>query len=180
MEAKIRIIWRRRKGPGFRAAAALILPVRDSDIRCNKGKATLTFAFKGTEMVATPRPKNRLVPFEKAQEIGLDVKNARLELRWEKTPQDREWPWMCHYELLIPLLTAGEIRATLGGTNVGSSRSSMVYEDGTIDTPFRDGAHAKWDSEILGGLPVNVVCGDKTMKLYDRAVDLVKVQKEGP
>lgn len=36
----------------------------------------------------------------------------------------------------------------------------------TVDTPFRDGAHAKWDAERLG-LPAYAVCGDKAALLHD-------------
>lgn len=175
MEAKIRTTWKRRRGPGYRAAVSLILPLTKGDIR--RGRHDIrSFDFKGTEIASTTKPKNRLVPFDQAQELGLDVKNARLQLSWERQPEDKEWPWLCKYELIVPLTAGGEIRTSLGGTRVGSTRPTMVYEDGKIDTPFRDGAHARWDSEALGNLPVIVACDGKTMALPARPAEPIRLQ----
>jgi hypothetical protein len=90
----------------------------------------------------------------------------RLELRWKKDGKD--WTRsICEYLLILPL---GEydIRRTKKQPNFevlisttkskGSTDHSPVY-NGKVHTPFRDGAHAQWDSEVLGGLPVYAVCG---------------------
>ncbi len=98
----------------------------------------------------------------------------RLEFRWLMTGDswsERE----CVYSLVIPLREFdirrenedGESVFTekfieIGRTDVRGYRAGPpIYEDGTIYTPFRDGAHARFDNEALGGhLPIVAVCGD--------------------
>lgn len=95
----------------------------------------------------------------------------RLELRWVKDGDS----WVareCIYSLVIPL---GEfdIRSTdaegrprelsveMSRTRVAGGDGSPPIYEGKVDTPFRDGAHAEWDCEALGGhLPIVAVCGD--------------------
>src|SRR5262245_38298431 len=99
----------------------------------------------------------------------------RLQLRWEKVA---EGEWKCNYELVIKL---GKLdirnpqdykRATekliplSSGTMVQSTRGP-VWPDGTVDTPFRDGAHARWDAEQLGNPPIYAVYEDKFTRLKD-------------
>lgn len=47
-------------------------------------------------------------------------------------------------------------RIPMGRTNVGSTNPDYPFSmfDGSLDIPFRDGAHQYWDNEMLGGLPV--------------------------
>lgn len=95
----------------------------------------------------------------------------RLELRWVKDG-DSWYARECVYSLVIPL---GEfdIRSTdredrprelaleMGRTRVSGGDGNPPIYDGEVDTPFRDGAHAQWDCEALGGhLPIVAVCGD--------------------
>jgi len=98
----------------------------------------------------------------------------RLEFRWLMAGDswsERE----CVYSLVIPLREFdirrenedGESVFTekfieIGRTDVRGYRAGPpIHEDGTIDTPFRDGAHARFDNEALGGhLPIVAVCGD--------------------
>lgn len=109
----------------------------------------------------------------------------RLQLRWVVADPD-EGPWFaderfweCHYELVLPL-DHGDIRreiwkdgeqvgerselvvAIKQPTRRGGSRDPCVLGDGTLyaDTPFRDGAHARWDAALLGGLPIYVIALD--------------------
>lgn len=96
---------------------------------------------------------------------GLAV--PRLQLRWEDTPggtHDR----VCHYELVFPLHQhdcrndpgTGFAVVQLGRTN--QSGGPVDYWAGNLAdrTPYRDGCHAQWDSEIFGGLPIYVIAPD--------------------
>lgn len=99
----------------------------------------------------------------------------RLELRWGKvgpTWENRE----CSYNLVIPLgpydcrredREGRSVRTCqtveLGKTVVTGGRSPLYDAEEAIDTPFRDGAHAKWDSAALGGLPIYAVCSGMAM-----------------
>ncbi|MCR8922691.1 hypothetical protein NO559_07910 [Dasania sp. GY-MA-18] len=98
----------------------------------------------------------------------------RLELEWIKTGADwrkRE----CVYSLVLPLgeydirreskdgeKARNETKAELGRTAVtGGNGQPPIWEDGKVETPFRDGAHSKFDAEALGGhIPRVAVCGD--------------------
>ncbi len=96
----------------------------------------------------------------------------RLELRWHRkgeTWHRRE----CAYNLVLPLrefdlrcenedgeVVRKEKTIELGRTAVSGTRAPDCY--GTIDTPFRDSAHAQWDAEVLR-LPIYAVCDDKAM-----------------
>jgi len=102
----------------------------------------------------------------------------RLELVWSKT-KDPKWNWHCTYNLVM-VLTPYDIRHTkrneyrgvyaekkikLSTTRVGNQRETMIYPEGRIDTPFRDGAHISWDAAQLK-LPCYVVCDGKAQALY--------------
>lgn len=95
----------------------------------------------------------------------------RLQLRWRK-PNAREMKkktglgcapdWFCEYDLILPL-EEHDIRrkkkrdylaVSLGGTFCNTTASEM------LDSPYRDGAHASWDSKALGGIPVVVIGSD--------------------
>lgn len=109
------------------------------------------------------------------------MKTPYLRLRWEEETIDS---YLCHYELIIPLdkndirreiwengemirkrsfLTVamnadGPVRRTGGGVPCIIENSGYFY-----DAPYRDGAHAKWDSDKLGGIPVRVMAIDGTL-----------------
>lgn len=102
----------------------------------------------------------------------------RLQLRWAKDEGNaRGWPWACHYELVMPL-DEHDIRREVYGEDgevtkkvkefvVAMKEPSLRQSnhepcsgpDGSqcCDPPYRDGAHALWDSTRLGGLPVYVI-----------------------
>lgn len=98
----------------------------------------------------------------------------RLEFEWVKTGET--WHKRdCIYSLVLPLgeydirrengdgeKVRNEIKAELGRTSVtGGKDGPPIWKDGTVESPFRDGAHAKFDNEALGGhLPIVSVCGD--------------------
>lgn len=67
----------------------------------------------------------------------------------------------------MPLVAGGVLRTALGGTRRGGD-GEPVYQDGKIDTPFRDGAHAQWDGEALG-LKVFAVYGAQRMEVTPKA-----------
>lgn len=98
----------------------------------------------------------------------------RLEFRWERISEDDfgRFNWKCVYSLVLPL-GEHDIRSTDVEGNprekaleIGVTRSSIGHgyspvRDGKVETPFRDGAHAVWDCEALGGhLPIVAVCCD--------------------
>lgn len=99
----------------------------------------------------------------------------RLEFVWEQKnfPEDPMYNWECSYNLVIPLsehdirreradgTERDELPLNIGKTRVGLHGGRTPVGATDIDTPFRDGAHAGWDSIALRGLPVYAVCGDK-------------------
>lgn len=105
----------------------------------------------------------------------------RLEFKWVKTGADwRERE--CIYFLVLPLgehdmrredehgnKIHDENYVELGRTSVNGGRATPpVWEDGTVETTFRDGAHAQWDSLALGNIPIFAVCGDNVTRLENR------------
>jgi len=121
-------------------------------------------------------------------EAGADLPAPRLQLRWERRtePHDFDWDgersWNCHYELVLPLREF-DIRREIyeDGEEVGEQSQLVVPikgptirgangctpcvdRDGELyfDSPIRDGAHAQWDAEVLGNLPVFVIAPDGT------------------
>lgn len=105
----------------------------------------------------------------------------RLQLRWDKAEQnERHYEWACHYELVLPL---GEydIRREIydsDGVQIGElSELVIAIKPPTLrggggcpcqtkngerysDPPFRDGAHAIWDSKVLNEIPIYVIAPD--------------------
>lgn len=103
----------------------------------------------------------------------------RIQLRWQPSI-DTGYQWECHYELVIAL-RKHDIRAEQEGPRGGrrpnlkelaipikqpslrgSSQTPCTFLDGTrsYDPPYRDGAHAMWDAEHLGNLPIYVIAPD--------------------
>ena len=83
----------------------------------------------------------------------------RIELKWFKTGdtwrEDKDGN-VVHNENYIEV---NRTRVT------GGRQTPPIWEDGEVETPFRDGAHAKWDSGALGGIPVFSVCGDAVSQM---------------
>ena len=111
--------------------------------------------------------------------MAAEMKSPRLQLRWQKSEVHGEY--LCHYELVLPLRES-DIRREVyddAGEEIGK-RSELVIpikeptrrtgnhvpcrslsgEGPYYDTPYRDGAHAKWDAEHLGNLPIYCVTLD--------------------
>jgi len=98
----------------------------------------------------------------------------RFELEWTKDGKD----WnkrICTYSLVIPLgefdvrredqdgnNVRTEVKAELGKTSVRSSDyKAPIWDDGTVQMPYRDGCHAIFDRKALGGhIPIVAICGD--------------------
>jgi len=97
----------------------------------------------------------------------------RLQLRWDRQPDVETVPeWICFYELCIPTRGRGDIRDEEGRgyiaieisrTKSGGPKSKVC--DGKVSTPFRDGAHIKWDSIALGDLPMYAMSEGVVTKL---------------
>jgi hypothetical protein len=105
----------------------------------------------------------------------------RLQLRWKASTINPEYKWECHYELVLPIGKYDirrenyddEGNVTKGPCEVVIPMKPPSLRDGNhvpctsvsqgkryCDTPSRDGAHASWDSETLGGLPIYVIAPD--------------------
>lgn len=98
----------------------------------------------------------------------------RLQLRWALDDPSDPDAATCHYELAFGLgatdrrsgLASGEGQHTikLGETRTRSGRDWS--RPAAELRPVADGAHAKWDSAALGGLPVYVIKPDGTAGRY--------------
>lgn len=124
----------------------------------------------------TVTPEEHLIVTRDAGDVA-DLPVPRLQFRWE---EDGEY---CHYELVLRL-SEWDIRREKGGeetekrsrnmavplglTRVGGGRPERGYlrDDGSfeVDTPYRDGNHARWDGEQLG-LPIYAIFGDRISKV---------------
>lgn len=105
----------------------------------------------------------------------------RLQLRWLPSELRPGFGWECHYELVLPLRESdirGEQEGPRGGKRPnlkelvvpikepslrgGASVPCTISSNGDrfYDAPYRDGAHAQWDAEALGMLPIYVIAPD--------------------
>lgn len=152
MGPTIHLRWKRKRHGGYRAEFELGLPLPEYDIRREPGPLTgpkiRRSLFNGVTKTSRHRQPNRRLPFSDGEKLGLDIRRAWIELRWEEKHEDG-YDWYCHYELIVPLLDGRTMRTALGGTKRGGEKPP-IWEEGVVDTPFRDGVHAKWDSRALG------------------------------
>jgi len=113
----------------------------------------------------TSTAKNPVSP-----EHAIGLPSPRLEFRWTNESGDAV-NWVCAYSIVIPLaehdIRRGEdderteIILQIASTKVTMGRPRLPLIEGCVETPFRDGCHAKWDKAALGGtLPVVAICGD--------------------
>lgn len=171
MNPMLHLRWKRKRRGGFNAEFALALPLQEYDIRRpegkEKGRFIGRFPLEGVVKTARHRQPNRRVPFASGDKIGLDVKNSRLELRWERIHDDREYSWLCHYELIVQMTDGRTMRAKLGGTRRSGNDRTPIYPDGSVETPFRDGAHAQWDSKALG-VKAWAICGESKTEVKNK------------
>ena len=136
-----------------------------------------------TEDKASPADEGR---FERTVKPGAGARKLpapRLQLRWKESTH-AGYQWQCHYELVI-LLDKYDVRREIYKNgrelkkqlprefaipmkgpslrNTSSKFPPCTSGDGKQryeDTPYRDGAHAKWDAIQLGDLPIFVVAPD--------------------
>lgn len=108
---------------------------------------------------------------EAARPPGLSV--PRLQLRWEEA-SDGMWERVCHYEMVFPLREhdcRNDSKTNFAVVALGRTRQGGARPDWGLDlgwrTPFRDGAHAQWDSAVFGGLPVYVIAPDGRFALME-------------
>jgi hypothetical protein len=97
----------------------------------------------------------------------------RLQLRWRRPTAAElrrssaghfgEQKWTCDYELVLPL-GEHDCRRTKKKAEMVVRLSRTFMSTGRLgnpdSAPFRDGAHAGWDSKALGGLPVYLIDPD--------------------
>ena len=99
----------------------------------------------------------------------------RLELRWRKPTEDElaesdiSANMACDYVLVLHKKHNGDARCN---TEKGAAKVDVEYvlnttmrgggfplvHNGVVDTPYRDGAHAMWDAEVLD-LPAFAIYG---------------------
>lgn len=100
----------------------------------------------------------------------------RLQITWERVGQSCDYE--VSYDLLVPIdeydirneKKLGYLKLPMsGGTKVNSSRGPIL-QDGVLDAPFRDGAHAGWDSVALG-VPAFVVYGDVARRIGSHEIN---------
>ncbi len=108
------------------------------------------------------REQERLLRLEAAMDLPL----PRLQLRWERGANEHEL--ICHYEFVVRVgkhdcrddaFKLGFAKASFGTTRSTCHKPGgyvPFFPDGTMETPFRDGAHAAWDSHRLG-IPAYVI-----------------------
>lgn len=122
-----------------------------------------------------------------------ELPETRLELRWRRLSESEQrdgYTYKCEY-LLILGLDPLDIRAEeysqddrydllfrkrsmvleLGGTLSTGNRGFVNLDSQSIRTPFRDGAHIRWDSKRLGNLPMFVVCDGWAEQLQQKNED---------
>ena len=111
----------------------------------------------------------------------------RLELRWEDKPDLRDgYTVECTYSLVIKLdeydirrercdgdgndlPDVSEASFKMGGTlSTGCSAKRYDPKADMVDPPFRDGAHAGWDTKQLGNLPIYAVAAGRACLMPNR------------
>ena len=102
--------------------------------------------------------------------IPAGVPAPRLQLRWLEAGEER---WECRYELVLPLRKhdarndAGKNHAVIRfSSTIRTSRAAPCTEGNRCDMPFRDGAHARWDAEVFGGMPIYVIGPEGTFARF--------------
>jgi hypothetical protein len=95
--------------------------------------------------------------------------------------------WDCFYELILPVdkwdirnehYGVGFIIIPISWTRRGST--SAPCEHSPTDTPYRNSAHAYWDSKVLGWPPVFVVSPDGAATMKADYLDQPKEWKDLP
>ena len=117
-----------------------------------------------------------------------EMRAPRLELRWEDidggvTTETGFYTCRCVYSLVLalgkydiraeredddgePLPNLTEYKVTLGNTHsTGEAGRHYDAKNDAVSPPFRDGAHARWDSIQLGQLPVYAVSAGRAQRL---------------
>jgi hypothetical protein len=106
----------------------------------------------------------------------------RLELRWREATAEEftqeSANWVCDYMLVLSPPDIGDIRSNndnddagevnveyiLSSTYINGYHSSGPYDGDTVERPYRDGAHAMWDSEKLN-IPAYAVYKGKATRI---------------
>ena len=114
------------------------------------------------------RSLNMATIYRPRSEAFAELPSPRLQFVWMFNP-DEGMEYACRYELVFNLKEGdgrgeydkeNECVVTLGVTRRGGACPWDNQIDLKDETPFRDGAHARWDSDLFGGLPVYVIAPD--------------------
>lgn len=113
----------------------------------------------------------------KKKSVKKKLPAPRLELLWDKQDGKRT----CTYSLVIPLQESDLRRENSNGKvvrdvlklKIGTTlvEGGVSVQDGEVETPFRDGVHALWDSKALKNIPIYAVCGDTFTLINPRKED---------
>lgn len=115
----------------------------------------------------------------------------RLELRWRPTREGEYdgYEWACDYVLVLHRATVGDMRSNHYNPETGAERYcakpveyllNTSYRGSTAepyagDTPYREGAHAAWDSVALG-VPAYSVYKRKSKRLKPNEAQVATVK----
>lgn len=125
----------------------------------------------------TQQWQRKVQPTEK-----YELPAPRLQFTWFPMTKDKS-RWVCLYTLVLPLgehdirredrnykKVRSELFVKIGMTGSEGVAGRSMVRSGEVESPFRDGAHALWDSTALGGLPIYAVCdGVLTNLTHQRA-----------
>jgi len=107
-------------------------------------------------------------PVSKRETANDDRESRKLSKRLG-LPHYEEQKWDCFYELILPVdrydirnehYEVGFIIVPISWVRRGNTGKNPPCEWSPTDTPYRDGAHAYWDSKALNWLPIFVVAPD--------------------
>lgn len=129
-------------------------------------------------VLRAPRLQLRWAPNTGKQRFAKDTKWLEKVIG-KPIPLTPEW--LCHYELVLPLGeydVRREVYGPRGGRRPDRTELVVPIKPPTVrscqatpctvtntgqryaDDPIRDGPHARWDSALLGGLPIYVIAPD--------------------
>lgn len=114
--------------------------------------------------------------FDEGTEPNPELPVPRLEIRWSV----REGETTAMYSLVYRHLLGRVVFVPLGMTRTSGALDQQVRPNGTITTPFRDGAHFANEMRQLK-LPGFVICGDRVheTKMCSRCQRLDEVHHGG-
>lgn len=114
------------------------------------------------------------------RDVGSDERASNRMAAAMGYPPIREQKWDCFYEMVLPV-SSGDIRnehyevgfiiVPISWVRRGNTANNAPCSQYPLDTPYRDSAHAYWDSKALGWLPIFVIAPDGTATMKADYID---------